>query len=1312
MKKHLVAFSLLYLSSIGVNAQSYCAAGPTQSFDSEITGVVLLGDNYSISQLSGACGPTGVQNFTLSDSADVSLGTSYALDVTMGTCGGSYAGAISAWIDFNGDGDFDDAGEQLGVYTGTPTVTKQWTFTVPTSAVLGQTVLRVMQEEGGNAGISPCNTFSWGSVEDYRIDITNTPPPCPNPSNLSVSTGVNDAALSWDGSANYYIVEYAASGFTPGTGDTVWVSTDTVFLTNLLSSTSYDFYVTAFCTIGPSVASASAMNVFTQCGIVTAPYTENFDGWSGNVPPCWNGIKTSTTGLGWTWDGFGTGSSGTGPSSGNSGDYYLYLETTGSSPSGPYFAELPVMDLTGTPNAQLKFAYHMFGATMGSLKVQVSTNNTNWTTIFSRSGQQQSASSDPYIIQTLSLANHISATTYIRFRGQLGSSFTGDMAIDDIYVGDCPGPDNVSVVNLTGNSATISWTSGAPNHIIEYGLTGFGQGTGMILAPATSPATITGLTGSTSYDFYIKDSCGVANVTIAGPFHFTTPQSIFSLPYYEDFENGNGDYYSSGTNNTWEYGTPAATVIPNASSGTQAWVTNLDGDYNSNESSTLYTPYFDNTAGSFDLVYEFDMALATEFFDKTWIEYSFNDVLWTKLTEGVISNNWYTDTQNQWWSGDNDASWKNRLAIVPNSAGKTVHFRHRFTSDAFFQREGVGIDEMNVYEIPCDFPIMDLAYSNVTTSSFDLHWTSNASSWEIVSGPVGFGQATGLSTILNVTNDSVSMPLGVCDSVDVYVRALCGGAAGSPWAGPITIGAPCEHDLRLKDLLVAINTCGDTSTVVEAVVENRGLYNESNFTVNTDLSGGLNSAMSFNYMDTLLPGETDTVMVGDFNSIAGATNVDIVGYTTLSNDQFTSNDSLTYTDVGYIGSIPKVASNDTICSTDPFGVLHAEPFDGLTFGWYASPTDTVATATGDSFVVANPGQLTWYLGYEEPTYYLQTNLAPNNGLSTNGSGVAFSITPSESTPITGFDLTTYATIGSSVTVWVSYLANTALTASNWNSANWVYVDTVTVTYTGNWTNFVLNKPFTIPGGVTSSLRIQTSEGIRYKTGANFGTVWAQNNELTIYQGLSFGSLTGAANNPRNFTGRIHYKSGGKCSDTLVPVSVEYYQDTAFADFTYTLDSNGKTVFFDATNSFGDVYSWDFGDGTNGTGDTITHVFADSGDVYQVCLTVDESVCMTSDTKCDNLRTTVGLEEMSLASNVKLYPNPSTGNFNVSFTTAVESDYQIEIVDITGRTVNAKTGETKYGENEVLFDADLPDGVYMVKVIVEGDVSTSRLVIRS
>ena len=54
-----------------------------------------------------------------------------------------------------------------------------------------------------------------GAVEDYRINITNTPPACPNPSNLSVTTaGANDASLTWDGAANYYIVEYDPSGFT------------------------------------------------------------------------------------------------------------------------------------------------------------------------------------------------------------------------------------------------------------------------------------------------------------------------------------------------------------------------------------------------------------------------------------------------------------------------------------------------------------------------------------------------------------------------------------------------------------------------------------------------------------------------------------------------------------------------------------------------------------------------------------------------------------------------------------------------------------------------------------------------------------------------------------------------------------------------------------------------------------------------------------------------------------------------------------------------------------------------------------------
>ena len=279
MKKQLLTFILVLSSSLGmvVQAQTYCSAGPSSTADSEITGVALVGDNYSISRSSSSCGTTGVQDFTTTDSADVSQGTSYVLSVTMGTCSGSYSGAIAAWIDFNDDGDFTDSGEQLGSYGGTPTSTQQFSFTVPTTATLGQARMRVMQQESASStSIASCNTFSWGAVEDYTIRITNTAPACSTPANLSaVSTGTTWAGLDWDAvtGANYYIVEYDTSGFTVGLGDTMWVYSDTAYVTGLLSSTAYDFYVKSVCSTGSS-NSTSTLGVLTQCAAFSTPYSE------------------------------------------------------------------------------------------------------------------------------------------------------------------------------------------------------------------------------------------------------------------------------------------------------------------------------------------------------------------------------------------------------------------------------------------------------------------------------------------------------------------------------------------------------------------------------------------------------------------------------------------------------------------------------------------------------------------------------------------------------------------------------------------------------------------------------------------------------------------------------------------------------------------------------------------------------------------------------------------------------------------------------------------------------------------------------
>ena len=1109
---------------------------------------------------------------------------------------------------------------------------------------------------------------------------------------VTINSG-DSVAVIWQGGGSYpsecsYELADNIGGvvYTSGAGNTMTVGV-------------VDYGTSAACITGPN-----------PCLVSTFPFTEDFEGWAGTVPSCWSGIKTSTSGFGWTWDQNGTGSSNTGPSSGNSGDWYVYLETSfgfGSFSS----MELPPFDLTSVTNPQLRFYYHMYGAAMGTMSVEVSTDNkVTWTTVWSKSGAEQTDELDPYTLDSVNLVGYGTSETWIRFVGGGHTSFTSDMAVDDIYVGDgplCPGSGGVAISNVTGNAATVSWTSLATDHKVEYGPTGFTQGTGTQVSPATSPVTLTGLQGSTTYDVYIQDSCSATSVVWVGPYSFTTLQSIMALPYYEGFESGTGDWLVSGTNSTWEHGTPIGTVISGASQGSKAWVTNLDGVYNNSENSTLTTPYFDNSSGTFDVVYEFDMALATENnFDETWVEYSFNDTLWTKLTAGAISENWYNDLGNQWWEGDSDPSWTKRLAVIPNSAGEVVHIRHQFSSDGSVQREGIGLDEVNAYEIPCEFPVQDLVLSNVTSSSFDVSWTSNASSWEIESGPVGFGQATGVGTITPYTTDSITISINACDSIDIYIRATCGATNGD-WVGPITVGALCEYDVKMNHLYVDVNTCGDSATAVYAVVENKGMFDAIGFPVNTDVSGGLTATLTATYTDTLSVGESDSIMVGTFNSYNGAVGVNIVGYSALPNDQYGTNDSISISNVGYIGPAPLVQANDTICTTDAFGVLYAEPIAGLRYGWYASPTDTVPTHIGDSLIVNNPGQLTWYLGYEDPLAYTETFFAANNGGSY---GNAFSVLPTSTLVINAFDINTSAAAGSNINVYVEYLLDTVDALNNAAATGWIVHDTISVVASGyqNPTNVPLSAPLVLPANQMSGLRIGSSSGLSYTNGTAVGTPLVTDSKMTIYQGWG---LTGSFN-PRNWNGRIYYDAGVACSDSLVPVSVEYYSDTAQADFTFTMGADGYTVFFDASNSVGNVFTWDFGDGTTGSGDTITHAFADSVDVYAICLFVDDTVCMTSDLYCDGLVTTVGIDEGSISSDIDIYPNPTSGHFNVEFITSEISEYNIEIIDITGRVVSSKVGNSTLGSNAVQFDLKLPDGVYMLRINLNGNVAHSRLVIGS
>ena len=74
------------------------------------------------------------------------------------------------WIDFNGDGDFEDSGELVfsannkkGLATGT--------LSIP-SGLSGQARMRISMKTGASPG--PCEIFTNGEVEDYTVNITGS----------------------------------------------------------------------------------------------------------------------------------------------------------------------------------------------------------------------------------------------------------------------------------------------------------------------------------------------------------------------------------------------------------------------------------------------------------------------------------------------------------------------------------------------------------------------------------------------------------------------------------------------------------------------------------------------------------------------------------------------------------------------------------------------------------------------------------------------------------------------------------------------------------------------------------------------------------------------------------------------------------------------------------------------------------------------------------------------------------------------------------------------------------------------------------
>jgi hypothetical protein len=194
---------------------TYCAGGPSSTFDSNLAAASITGDAGTSISYTGCPGVTGLEDLTGSTSVTLSAGGVYTLNVTPGSCGGNYGNALEAWIDWDQNGVFD-ASESVGTWSGTPGAVGALPFsvTVPASANSGVTTLRIQQQEGGFLPLDPCASYTWGSKTDFGIALAPPSITCFAPSQLSVTalTGTS-ADLNWvDNSASGLAnIEYGTS---------------------------------------------------------------------------------------------------------------------------------------------------------------------------------------------------------------------------------------------------------------------------------------------------------------------------------------------------------------------------------------------------------------------------------------------------------------------------------------------------------------------------------------------------------------------------------------------------------------------------------------------------------------------------------------------------------------------------------------------------------------------------------------------------------------------------------------------------------------------------------------------------------------------------------------------------------------------------------------------------------------------------------------------------------------------------------------------------------------------------------------------
>ncbi|GGZ43477.1 hypothetical protein GCM10008088_00500 [Mesonia mobilis] len=154
------ASNTVSVTTSGAPAVNYCASQGNNSSYEWIDLVALNG-------MSNATGDDGGYADYTNQVTSLPYGSN-TVNISAGFSGSSYTEYWKIWIDYNKNGMFESS-ELMVSGSSSSSATLSGTFTVPTSALAGTTRMRVSMKY--NAAQTACESFSYGEVEDYTVNI-------------------------------------------------------------------------------------------------------------------------------------------------------------------------------------------------------------------------------------------------------------------------------------------------------------------------------------------------------------------------------------------------------------------------------------------------------------------------------------------------------------------------------------------------------------------------------------------------------------------------------------------------------------------------------------------------------------------------------------------------------------------------------------------------------------------------------------------------------------------------------------------------------------------------------------------------------------------------------------------------------------------------------------------------------------------------------------------------------------------------------------------------------------------------------------